>query len=178
MTAHAITLHLPETLYKRFQQRAEWTHRSLETELLDAVASAASVEGELSPELIEAIAALDQLGDEELWRLAKEAMSREASQQLESLHLKQRDEGLSQDEDATRAMLIQEYERSMLIRAQAAKLLKDRGHDVSRIRGRDANRWDDSDWSGNGGGASIESAEPRPGEKTLGGRRLASAVGS
>jgi len=38
MPAHAITLHLPETLYERFRQRAEWTHRSLETELLDAVA--------------------------------------------------------------------------------------------------------------------------------------------
>jgi hypothetical protein len=133
MTAHAITLHLPETLYKRFQQRAEWSQRSLETEILDAVASAASVEGELSPELIAAVEALEGLDDEELWRLAGEAMSQVASQELEALHSKQRDEGLSQDEEATRAKLIQEYERSMLIRAQATKLLKDRGHDVSRI---------------------------------------------
>jgi hypothetical protein len=66
MAAHAVTLHLPETLYKRFQQRAEWSHRSLETEILDAVASAASVEGELSPDLIEALEALQQLDDEQL----------------------------------------------------------------------------------------------------------------
>ncbi|MCP4659087.1 MAG: hypothetical protein GY856_27070 [bacterium] len=133
MTAHAITLHLPETLYHRFRQRAEWTHRSLETELLDAVASATSVEDELAPELIAAVETLEELEDEELWRLARETVPREASQKLEALHSKQRDEGLDQDEDATRAMLIHEYERTMLIRAQAASLLKDRGHDVSRI---------------------------------------------
>lgn len=56
-------------------------------------------------------------------------MSAEASQALEALHLKQRDEGLSPEEDAIRAKLIQEYERTMLIRAQAARLLKDRGND-------------------------------------------------
>lgn len=133
MPAHAITLHLPETLYRRFRQRAEWSHRSLETELLDAVAAAAPVEGELSPELIEGIEALEGLSDEELWHLARQAMSREASEKLETLHFKQRDEGLSQDEDAMRAKLIQEYEQAMLIRAQAASLLKARGHDVSSL---------------------------------------------
>jgi diketogulonate reductase-like aldo/keto reductase len=75
MTAHAITLHLPETLYKRFRQRAEWSHRSLETELLDAIAAAAPVGDELSPELIEAVEALEKLKDEELWRLARQAMA-------------------------------------------------------------------------------------------------------
>ncbi|MFY9825516.1 MAG: hypothetical protein WAM82_29350 [Thermoanaerobaculia bacterium] len=133
MSAHAITLHLPETLYRRFRQRAEWSHRSLETEILDAVASAASVEGDLSSELIGAVEALEVLDDDELWRLARNTMSPEASQELESLHFKQRSEGLSPVEDATRAKLIQEYERSMLIRAQAAKLLKERGHDVSGL---------------------------------------------
>ena len=133
MTAHAITLHLPETLYERFRQRAEWSRRSLETELLEAVASAAPAEAELSPDLIRALEALEGLADEELWQLARKAMSQEASQELEALHLKQRDQGLSQDEDAARAKLIREYELAMLIRAQATRLLKDRGHDVSTL---------------------------------------------
>lgn len=133
MPSHAVTLHLPETLYKRLRQRAEWSHRSLETEILEAVASAASVEGELSPELIQAVEALEGVADEDLWRLARKVMSQEASQELEALHFKQRDEGLSQEEEATRAKLIQEYEWTMLIRAQAASLLKDRGHDISSL---------------------------------------------
>jgi DNA-binding helix-hairpin-helix protein with protein kinase domain len=133
MAAHAVTIHLPETLYNRVLQRAEWSHRSLETELVDAVASAISEEGDLSPELIETVEALEKLDDEELWRLARAATSPEASQALEALHAKQRDEGLSPAEDTTRAELVHEYERTMLIRAQAAVLLQDRGHDVSRL---------------------------------------------
>ena len=133
MTAHAITLHLPEALYDHFKKRVKWTHRSLEDELLDAVASAASMEEELSPELTGAVEALEGLSDDELWRLARKTMPREASQKLEVLHFKQQDEGLDREEDATRAKLIHEYERTILIRAQAARLLKERGHDVSRI---------------------------------------------
>jgi len=133
MSAHAITLHLPETLYQRFRQRAEWTHRSLETELLDAVASAVTVEEEIPLELLRAIESLETLDDDNLWRLASASVSTEASKELESLHLKMRDVGLSPEEDAARARLMQEYERSMLIRAQAAKLLKDRGRDISKF---------------------------------------------
>jgi plasmid stability protein len=134
MSAHAITLHLPETLYQRFRQRAEWTHRSLETELLDAVAASVSVEEEeISPELLRAIEALETLDDDKLWLLASAAVPPEASEELASLHLKMRDERLSPEEDAARARLMQEYERSMLIRAQAAKLLKDRGRDISKL---------------------------------------------
>jgi len=92
-----------------------------------------SVEDELSPELIETVEALNGLADEELWQYARAAMSPEASQELEALHFKQRDEGLSQDEEATRVKLLHDYERTMLIRAQAAKLLRDRGHDISRL---------------------------------------------
>lgn len=133
MEAHAITLRLPETLYERFRRRAEWTHRSLETELLEAVAAAASVPGELSAELIEAVETLEALTDEELWRLAREAMSREASQELEALHSKQRDQELTEAENAARGRLIAEYERTVLVRAQAARILKNRGHDISVI---------------------------------------------
>lgn len=134
MTAHAITLSLPESLYQRFRQRAEWMHRSLENELLDALTSAVSTEEDQHlPELIAAIGALENLDDDELWRLARDVVSRQASQELESLHFKQEDEGLSQSEDAIRAELMRESERKMLIRAQAAKLLKERGHDISGL---------------------------------------------
>lgn len=133
MTVHAVTLHLPETLYQRFRQRAEWSHRSLEKELLDAVASAAPVADELAPELADAVKGLELLGDDELWHLARQAMSPEAGQELEALHGKQRDQGLTPTEDDARARLLREYERAMLIRAKAASLLKSRGHDVSSL---------------------------------------------
>ncbi len=133
MPAHAITLRIPETLYQRFRRRAEWTRRSVETELLDAVAAAAPAEDELPSDFMEAVESLERLNDDELWRQARRSMSQEASEELEMLHFKQRDEGLSQSEDAVRARLMHEYERTMLVRAKAAKLLKDRGHDISGL---------------------------------------------
>ncbi len=133
MTAHAITLNLPETLYQYFRKRVEWTRRSLEDEVLDAVASGASLDEELTPELVESLDAMGESDDEELWRLARKTMPREASQELEALHYKQQDEGLDSAEDAIRAKLIQDYERTILIRAQAARLLKERGHDISAL---------------------------------------------
>lgn len=85
------------------------------------------------PELMKTLEALNGLADEELWRIAKAVMSPEASRELEAVHFKQRDEGLSPAEEATRVALIHDYERIMLMRAQAAKLLKDRGHDISGL---------------------------------------------
>jgi len=82
---------------------------------------------------METVEALNGLADEELWRFAKTAMSPQASRELEALHFKQRDEGLGQAEEATRVKLIHEYERTMLIRAQAATLLRERGHDISGL---------------------------------------------
>lgn len=133
MSAHAITLHLPETLYERFLQRARWSRRSLETELLEAVAAAAPAESELPPDLLNEMDALGALADDDLWLLARQAMPFESGAALEALHVKQQGGGLSPVEDAERARLLHEYERTMLIRAQAAKLLKDRGHDVSKL---------------------------------------------
>lgn len=134
MSAHAITLELPGPLYEHFKRRVERTHRSLEAELLDAVANAASVEDdELSPELLEALDAMTDLDDSELWQIARKTMASADSRRLEALHFKQRDEGLDADEDTDRRKLIQEYERTMLMRAQAARLLKERGRDVSGL---------------------------------------------
>jgi hypothetical protein len=98
------------------------------------------VQDELSPEIIEILESLQYLGEEDLWHLAQQGMSLEAGQELEALHAKQRDQGLSATEDAARARLIYEYERAMLIRAQAASLLKSRGQDVSVLLGAPASR--------------------------------------
>ncbi len=92
-----------------------------------------AVEEELSSELVATLDGMEGLDDGDLWRLARETMPRQASRELEALHFKRQDEGLDPAEDATRAKLIQEYERTILIRAQAAKLLKERGHDVSGL---------------------------------------------
>ena len=133
MTIQSVTLNLPGHLYNRLKRRAEQAHRTVEAELLEVVASAVSVADELPAELNEAISPLALLDDEALWRAARSHLPAEAAVQMENLHLKRQREGLTEAEAQTLAGLVRQYERAMLIRAQAAALLKQRGHDVSEL---------------------------------------------
>ncbi|MGH2593985.1 MAG: hypothetical protein ACRDGG_10775, partial [Anaerolineae bacterium] len=73
------------------------------------------------------------LDDEALWRAARSLLPAQTAAQLEDLHLKRQREGLSEPETQTLAGLVRQYERAMLIRAQATALLKQRGHDISEL---------------------------------------------
>ena len=56
--AHAVTLQLPVSLYDHFKSRAERTRRSLEAELLEAVATVATEEETLPEDMEQALAAI------------------------------------------------------------------------------------------------------------------------
>lgn len=133
MAMQPVTLNLPGPLYKRLKRRADRSHRTVEAELLEMVVSAVPVADELPAELEDAISPLALLDDEALWRAARSHFPAEASAQLESLHLKRQSEGLTEIETQTLAGLMRQYERAMLVRAQAAALLKQRGHDVAGL---------------------------------------------
>ena len=133
MAARAITLRLPDPLYSQFQSRAERAHRSLEAELLDAVATVAAAEEELSPDMAKALGDLELLTDEELLRAARNRFSEDARSQLEALNVKQQRESLTLAERETLEQLIHQYDQAVLLRAEAVRLLKERGHEVSQL---------------------------------------------
>jgi len=133
MAVRPITLNLPSALYERLKRRADQAHRTIEAELLDVVAASVPTADDLPLELAEAIASLTLLDDAGLWRAARSHLSIEVASQMEGLHLKRQREGLSEDEAETLAGLVKQYERAMLVRAQAAALLKQRGHDISQL---------------------------------------------
>jgi hypothetical protein len=132
MSAHAVTLRLPPQLYSHFQNRAEQAHRSLEAELLEAVATAAEEEA-LVHDVAKPIADLQLLNDEELWRAVQNPLAEDARAQLETLNFKQQREGLTPAEKEALEQLVHQYDQAVLLRAEAARLLKERGHDVSKI---------------------------------------------
>jgi hypothetical protein len=105
----------------------------VEAELLEVVATAVPIEDELPPDLAEAVASLTLLDDQALWQAARSRLTATASAQMEALHLKRQREGLTEAEAQTLAGLVRQYERAMLVRAQAAMLLKQRGYDVSEL---------------------------------------------
>ncbi|MBI4630473.1 MAG: hypothetical protein HZC38_02970 [Chloroflexi bacterium] len=133
MVAQSIMLNVPLPLYNLIKNRAEQSHRTVEAELLDVVATALPISDELPPELSEAITPLTLLDDEALWRAARSHLAAETAEQIENLHLKRQREGLTESESQTLQGLMRQYERMMLTRAHAASLLKKRGHDVSEL---------------------------------------------
>jgi plasmid stability protein len=133
MTMQTLTLHVPEVLFSRLKQRAEQANRTVEAETLDLLATAVPVAEELPAELEQALADLGSLDEEALWRAAQSRLAAEAAAELEALHLKRQREGLTAAETQRLADLVRQYERAMLVRAQAAALLRERGHDVSNL---------------------------------------------
>ncbi len=132
---HAITLHLPNQLYEHYLEQAQAARRAVEAELLKVVTAAAQDVVALPEDLEDAVAALPGLDDEELWKIAKERFAPERSCELENLHFKQQDQGLNDEEKVRVQDLLHQSESTMLLRAEAAKLLDDRGHDVSSLFG-------------------------------------------
>lgn len=133
MSAQAVTVSLPTPLYERLARRAQRARRTVEAELVDAVATLPDEPDELPADMVEAIAALHLLADEDLWRAAGQILAKEKADLIQKLHLKRQGEGLSASEIEALATLMKEYTRVMLVRSRAAALLKQRGHDVSRL---------------------------------------------
>lgn len=133
MAAQAVTVSLPSPLYERLARRAQRTHRTVEAELADAVATLPDEPDELPAEMAEAIAALHLLEDADLWRAAGQRLAADKAERIEELHLKRQREGLSASEIEALATLMNEYTRIMLVRSRAAAVLRQRGHDVSGL---------------------------------------------
>ena len=133
MIMQTLTLQVPEVLFTRLKQRAEQANRTVEAELLDVLATAVPVADDLPSDLAEALSPLTLLDDAALWRAARSHLPTKVAAELEALHLKRQREGLTDIETQTLARLVRQYERAMLVRAQAAALLKQRGYDVADL---------------------------------------------
>ena len=99
----------------KVQERNGTNHASLPTELTDE---------------------LDQLvffTDAELWQTANTKLDVDDHTRMETLLAKQHASGLDSDELAEADRLADRYERVVLLRAKAAVLLKERGHDITGL---------------------------------------------
>ena len=131
MTVQAITLNLPQAVYKQIRQAAEKVGRPVNEVLLEAVAAVAPIIGTGPENLRTALAQMAYLNDAALWQAGRATMTAEQRERLEALHDKQQREGLTPDEQAEEQALLSLYRKTLLVRAQAAVLLKQRGYDVS-----------------------------------------------
>jgi hypothetical protein len=134
MATHAVTLELPEPLYRRAAQRAAAGQHAVEEELTMVLNEAfTEPESGLPAALEEELAQLKFLDDVSLWRAAELRMPDESVERWRELVEKRDLMGSSATESQEIEQLLGLADRVMLIRAEAAVLLKDRGHDISRL---------------------------------------------
>ena len=129
----AITVHLPDALYRQVAKRAQRINVSLEDELVTMVAATLSSNNDLPEVTIDAMTQLAFLDDEDLWRAAQLQVLPEENARIQFLTLKRQAEGLSSEEQAEVEHLLHRYDHVMLVRAQAMALLRKRGFDLSDL---------------------------------------------
>lgn len=133
MSLHPITLNLPENDYKRIRRAAETIRRPVDEVLVEALLAVAPALDTSSESLQSSLAQMAYLNDAALWQAARATMTVEQRTRLEDLHHKQQRKELTKVEEDEEKALLTLYRETILVRAQAAVLLKQRGYDVSDL---------------------------------------------
>jgi plasmid stability protein len=132
MIVETLTVTLPAGLYDELKQRAALTQRSIEDELVrtlgEALPSSAGV-----AEIESTLASLGAMDDAALWRMAESRVTGEDSSRLAELADKRQRIGLDAMELREAQYLVEKHDRVLVVRAEAAALLRQRGHDVGRL---------------------------------------------
>lgn len=131
MTVQTVTFDISGKLYEQIKRAAEKKHRTVNDLLVEAVTAVAPVIDTDSIDLQRALAQLTYLNDAALWQAARTSMRAEQRERLALLHDKQQRDGLLPQEQIEEEALRKLYRETLLIRAQAAALLKQRNYDVS-----------------------------------------------
>ncbi len=85
-------------------------------------------------QIAEQVRQLTFLDEHHLWQAAKRVVPREKSERMQELIFKQQAEGLTELEQQETKQLVMYANLVMLIRAEAAVLLQERGLDISGLR--------------------------------------------
>lgn len=121
----AITIHLPDGLYRRLERLASLTHQPLEGLIVKTLSSSLPpLPDDLAPALRDALMALESLSDDELQQTAYASMPNWQYERLTALRDERRERPLSPDEQTELDSLMQDADTLALKKAYAAVLLK------------------------------------------------------
>jgi len=131
MSVQSVTLNLPETVYEQIQRAAVKTKRRVDDIMVEAVAAVAPIADSAPKNLRSVLAQMAYLNDAALWQAARTTMFSAQREGLQHLHDKQQREKLTTEEQVEEQALVSLYRETLLIRAQAAVLLKMRGYSIA-----------------------------------------------
>ncbi len=129
--AQTVTLTLPDAVYFRLKRAAQITYRSMDDIVASTVAASFVSDADLPEGLAAELTAMRFFSDDALWAATHPSMSDAEQQRLAQLNMLVKERTLTLPEQAEQEALLDAYNLSMLRRAQALALLKQRGHDIT-----------------------------------------------
>ncbi len=133
MTYQTITLDVPEPVYQQIRRAAEKVRRPVNDILVEAVTAAAPAMAGEGGKSRTALAQMAYLNDAALWQAARATLPANQRERLETLHEMQQQGRLSSAERTEEQALLDLYKETLLVRAQAAVLLRSRGYDITDL---------------------------------------------
>ncbi len=133
MAIREVTIQLPVDVYEQIQRAAASAHRSMDDVLTEAVIAAAPTVEQTPTSLRSALAHMVYLNDAALWQAARATVAPGQRERLAVLHDRQQAGRLTDEERAEERALLALYRETVLVRAQAAALLKQRGYGVDNL---------------------------------------------
>jgi predicted transcriptional regulator len=130
MTMQAVTLELPEPLYRFARQVADATKQPLEAVLRDSISHTLPPFDDVSPEEAAELAKLAALDDAALWRKARAMMNEAEQAEMHELLDRQEAGELTSAEHARLRDLLATYGSLTVRKAHAYLLLARRGYRV------------------------------------------------
>lgn len=121
-----VTVHLTEPVFQHVKRLAQARQHSVEDEVAAVVAAALPLANDDEAQL----AQLAFLSDDELEQAARTRLSEKERGRMETLSAKQRGQGLTLSEQNEVEALLNRYDWLILLRAEAIRLLKERGRDL------------------------------------------------
>jgi hypothetical protein len=135
MSDPVLTLQLPADVYERVRRAAKGMNQPVERALVDIVRAATPSLEQVPAEYRAELEGLEDLGDNELWTIARSRPAPAKQRRLERLLDKNRRGELTDRERRALVELRGEGDRLMLRRSYAALLLRYRGHRVPHPEG-------------------------------------------
>lgn len=133
MSRAVLTLELPEEIYEHVRRAAKGMKQPVETALLSIVKAATPSLERVPVKYREELEALEDLHDNELWKVTESALTPAQQRQLVSLLHKNQHGELKDREQKALMRLRACADRIMLRRSYAYLLLKYRGHRIPSL---------------------------------------------
>jgi hypothetical protein len=131
--SQTLTITLPDAVFQKLTRVARLTYQTID-EVVASTVETSLPGGRNLPDALEAeLAAMHLYSDDALWAAVEPSLSPYELRRMEQLSDLVDERELTPREEAEQLDLLSAYDRSVLRRAQALALLKQRGHELTSI---------------------------------------------